>query len=61
MNGTNATFTLAATPNPAASLALYRNGLLQNAGADYTLSGQTVQFVTAAVPQPGIRCWPSTV
>lgn len=53
VNGTNATFTLEAAPNPAASLALYRNGLLQDAGADYTLSGQTVQFVTAAVPQAG--------
>lgn len=53
VNGTNATFTLAAAPNPAASLALYLNGLLQNASVDYTLSGQTIQFVKAAVPQTG--------
>ncbi len=53
VNGTNATFTLAAPPNPAASLTLYRNGLRQNAGVDYTLSGQTIQFAAAAVPLAG--------
>lgn len=53
VDGSNATFTLAALPNPSSSLAVYRNGLLQNPGSDYTASGQTIQFVAAAVPQPG--------
>jgi hypothetical protein len=53
VDGSNAAFTLAAVPNPATSLNLYRNGLLLKAGQDYTLSGQSVQFVAGAVPQPG--------
>ncbi len=51
MNGANTTFTLANTPNPSASLALFRNGLLMSAAADYTLSGNTITFQNAAVPQ----------
>jgi hypothetical protein len=53
VDGSNTTFTLAALPDPAASLAVYRNGLLQKAGSDFTATGQTIQFVSAAVPQPG--------
>jgi hypothetical protein len=53
VDGANAAFTLANPPSPAVSLALYRNGMLQKAGLDYALSGSTVQFVTAATPQPG--------
>jgi hypothetical protein len=53
VDGSNSTFTLSATPNPAGSLSLYRNGLLLKAGQDFALTGQTVQFVAAAVPQPG--------
>jgi len=53
VDGANTQFTLSASPNPAASLYLYRNGMLQAAGRDYTLSGQTVSFVSAAAPQPG--------
>jgi hypothetical protein len=51
VNGTNATFTLANIPNPAASLTLYRNGLHLEAVADYTLSGSTITFVTGQLPQ----------
>ncbi len=51
VNGSNAAFTLAYVPNPPASLALYRNGLLMRQGGDYTLSGNTITFVTGAVPQ----------
>ena len=40
-------------PNPAASVGLYRNGMLQKAGPDYSLSGNTITFVPAAVPQAG--------
>jgi hypothetical protein len=53
VDGSNATFALSALPDPAASLAVYRNGLLQRAGSDFTASGQTIQFAAAAVPQPG--------
>ncbi|HUB32809.1 MAG TPA: hypothetical protein VMA31_07265 [Bryobacteraceae bacterium] len=53
VDGSNATFTLSATPAPTASLSLYRNGLLQKAGQDYTLTGQSLQFAAGAVPQPG--------
>jgi len=54
IDGTNATFALAHTPNPAASLTLYRNGLLQKAGGqDYTLSGTAIAFVSGAIPQSG--------
>jgi hypothetical protein len=54
INGTNLTFTLAATPSPAASLMLYKNGALLTQGADYVLSGATVTFVnTTVAPQAG--------
>lgn len=53
IDGNNTTFTLANVPNPAASLALFRNGMAQQASVDYTLTGSTIQFQTGAVPQPG--------
>src|SRR5262249_4436764 len=53
VDGANTTFVLAAVPNPAGSLVLYRNGVLQKAGLDYALSGNTIQFVAGATPQPG--------
>ena len=53
INGVNATFTLANTPNPASSLVLFRNGMAQKSGVDFTLTGATVQFLTAAIPQAG--------
>lgn len=53
INGVNAAFTLASAPAPAASLALYRNGVLQSATLDYTLAGTTITFGSASVPQAG--------
>jgi hypothetical protein len=53
INGSNLAFTLVNSPNPAASLALYRNGVLERATLDYTLSGSTVTFATASTPQTG--------
>lgn len=53
VDGANTTFSLSATPSPASSLAVYRNGLLQDLTQDYTISGQTIQFATADTPQPG--------
>ncbi len=53
VDGANPWFTLSAAPVPISSLAVYRNGMLQKIGQDFTLSGNTVQFVAAATPQPG--------
>jgi len=53
INGVNATFTLANTPSPAASLELYLNGLLMTPAVDYTLSGNTISFLSASMPQSG--------
>lgn len=53
VDGANATFTVGAVPTPVTSLALYRNGVLQKMGQDYTVSGNTIQFVTGSTPQPG--------
>ncbi len=53
-NGTNLGFSLAAAPNPASSLQLYKNGVLLQLNGDYSLSGSTITFVSAAVtPQSG--------
>lgn len=53
VDGSNAAFVLAAVPNPPASLVVYRNGIRQKAGLDYSLTANTIQFVPAGVPQPG--------
>jgi hypothetical protein len=52
-NGVNTTFTLSQTPSPSTSLAVFLNGLLMSAGVDYTLSGATITFLPASVPQSG--------
>jgi len=51
LDGSNASFVLANAPNPSASLALFRNGLLLRQGGDYTLAANGVTFQTGAVPQ----------
>ncbi len=53
INGVNGTFTLANAPSPGSSLHLYRNGVLVNPSADYNLAGNTITFLSGAVPQPG--------
>ena len=53
VDGSNASFNLANAPNPASSLALYRNGLLLERGLDYTVSGSTISFQSTDIPQPG--------
>jgi hypothetical protein len=53
VSGANQFFTLASVPGPPESLQLYRNGVLQKMGLDYTLSGKIVTFALAAMPQPG--------
>jgi hypothetical protein len=54
VNGTNDTFTLANTPN-AAGIVLSVNGLKLKVGSgnDYTLSGDTITFLSGAIPQSG--------
>jgi hypothetical protein len=52
INGTNVTFSLANTPAPATSLALFRNGLALTQGIDYTLAGSAITFTSATLPQP---------
>lgn len=51
VNGANASFTLSAVPLPTSSLYLYRNGVLQKAGQDYTVSGNSIQFLAGSTPQ----------
>ena len=53
VDGANTAFALSAVPNPASSVTVYRNGILQQPGQDFTLSGNQIQFVTAGTPQPG--------
>lgn len=53
VDGSNASFVLSAPPDPPSSLAVYRNGMLQKSGQDYSLSGNAVQFLAGATPQPG--------
>lgn len=54
INGVNSAFTLAFTPSPTASLCVFKNGQLMNAGGnDYTLSTNTITFVSGAIPKTG--------
>lgn len=53
VNGVNTSFTLTQAPAPAASLHLYRNGILQKPALDYLLSGNAVTFLSVATPQTG--------
>lgn len=54
VNGVTNSFTLANAPNPPASLKVFRNGLrLRAGGVDFTLTGSTINFVPASVPQVG--------
>ena len=53
INGTNVTFTLANIPAPASSLALYRNGVFQQQGSDYTITNNVITFNAVSTPQVG--------
>jgi hypothetical protein len=53
VNSSNATFSLVNAPTPASSLQVFRNGLLMRSGLDYNLSGQTISFLAASLPQTG--------
>ena len=54
IDGLNAAFIISEMPDPVASLAVYRNGLMLHAGLDYNLqSDGSIVFVPGAVPEPG--------
>ncbi|MFL6353655.1 MAG: hypothetical protein ACJ74Z_17645 [Bryobacteraceae bacterium] len=53
IDGVNAVFVLNSAPTPASSLVLYKNGIKLSSGFDYSLTGNTILFLTGAVPQPG--------
>lgn len=53
INGTNAVFTLGNPPAPAASLALYRNGLVQKQNVDYSVAGNVITFAPGSLPLTG--------
>jgi hypothetical protein len=53
VDGANGAFALQSAPLPASSLQLFRNGLLQKDGIDFTLSGNTITFLPVAIPQLG--------
>jgi hypothetical protein len=53
VDGANNLFGTSAVPDPAGSLAIYRNGILQKTGQDFSLTGNTVRFLAGATPQPG--------
>jgi hypothetical protein len=53
VNAINTTFTLNFSPSPAASLTLFRNGLVMKQGTDYSLSGAVITFLNGSVPQIG--------
>ncbi len=50
LNGTNTGFTLSHIPS-SGSLSVYRNGLLQTPGVDYSVSGSALTFLPASVPR----------
>jgi len=53
IDGINTTFQLANTPSPSASVKIVRDGLVLDAGVDFTVSGATITFQSTSVPQPG--------
>ena len=53
IDGINSYYTLQTSPVPSTSLQLYRNGVYQTAGTDFTVSSNSIRFLTGAVPQPG--------
>lgn len=59
IDGSNDTFTLAHEPSPAESLLLFRNGVEQVAGTNFTLTGSTIVFASGATPRTGnlLRAW----
>ena len=53
LNGINTVFTLLFAPSPVNSLILFRNGLLQTHGFDFSLAGNVITFLAGSIPQAG--------
>ncbi|MGA3026489.1 MAG: hypothetical protein ABSF98_17125 [Bryobacteraceae bacterium] len=53
IDGSNTQFALSATPAPASSVAIWRNGLFLNSGVDYTVSGNVITFAAGSTPLAG--------
>ena len=52
INGSNTQFTLANTPIASSSVSVWRNGLFQSPGVDFSVSGSTIAFLLTP-PQTG--------
>lgn len=59
VDSVNAAFTLPSSPAPAASLQLFKNGVLMVANTDYTLAAAAITYAAGAIPQTGDThvCW----
>jgi len=53
VNGINAAFTLLFAPSPIDSLIIFRNGVLQTHGIDYSIASNVVTFLAGSLPQTG--------
>lgn len=66
IDGVNASFTLAAVPNPTSSVILTKNGQILYNGVGYTLNGASITYQSGYIPNPSagtgdpgdlIRAW----
>jgi hypothetical protein len=55
IDGANPIFAFLFTPSPVGSLILFRNGVLQNRGVDFTMAANVATFLTGSIPQTGDR------
>jgi len=53
VNGINAAFTLLFAPSPIDSLIIFRNGVLQTHGIDFSIASNVVTFLAGSLPQTG--------
>jgi hypothetical protein len=53
VNGSNDTFRLSFPPTPTSSLLLFRNGLRMKESVDYSLTGDSIHFLSESIPQGG--------
>ncbi len=53
VDGTNNVFTLNNSPSPTTSLHVFVNGLRLEQGVDYSISGNTITFMSGAIPPAG--------
>lgn len=56
VNGSNTVFAIAQAPDENDSIMLFKNGILQMQSTDYTISGQTLTFVTAPAVVSDLVC-----